>query len=167
MASYKLKGAARAARGLDAEVVGTTMERIASRDGELTPHALVEEASPKKHPLHGYFLWDDAAAGRAFRIEQASYLIRAVIRIEDDSPREIRAFVSIDTQDEESSSRAIYQPIQVVMADPEMRDAVLRRALMELDSWRRKYRDLEELVDVVRAAEAAMVMHGDEEVAEA
>lgn len=166
MASYKLKPAAQRARGLDAEVVGSTMERIASRDGELTPQAVVIEAKPKSHPLHGYFLWDDAKAGAAYRIEQAGYLIRAVVRVEDDSPREIRAFVSIDIGDEDEP-RATYQPINVVMADPEMRDAVLRRALMELDAWRKKYRDLEELVDVVRAAEAAMVMHGDEEGVEA
>jgi hypothetical protein len=169
MASYKIKYAAAAARGLDAEVVGATMEKIVARDGGLTPHAVVLEAKPKRHPLHDFFLWDDAAAGAAYREKQAGYLIRAVVRVEDDSPREVRAFVSIDaerTEDDEDPGRAIYQPIQVVMADPDMREMVLHRALMELDAWKRKYRDLEELVDVVRAAEAAMVMHG-EEVAEA
>jgi hypothetical protein len=158
MSRYKIKQAAVRAKSLNADVVGGVMEEIVERTGSLTPEALVDAAKPKKHPLHDYFMWDDAQAGREYREHQANYLIRAVVRVEEEGDREVRAFVSvIPDEDGESGTTAVYQPIMVVFADVELRKQVLHSALKELEAWQRKYRDLEELVDVIRAADQLLL----------
>lgn len=51
---------------------------LENQSGQLSPELVVEEAASPDSPLHGYFLWDDEAAGHAFRLEQARQLIRSV-----------------------------------------------------------------------------------------
>jgi hypothetical protein len=47
-------------------------------NGTLAPAAVLEAARSPKSPLHGYFEWDDALAGEAYRLAQARALIRGV-----------------------------------------------------------------------------------------
>jgi hypothetical protein len=54
------------------------LEALQNRYGQLAPEAVVEAARDPASPLHGYFLWDDEAAGHEFRMEQARQLIRSV-----------------------------------------------------------------------------------------
>lgn len=73
----------------------------------LTAFHVLERAKDPSSALHAHFEWDDTAAARAFRLNQAGMLIvRAKVRIiprEDDGPRLIRAVL-------EPSSAASFTP---------------------------------------------------------
>lgn len=86
------KGTARRGGNNKEKGVRLTEEAIAElkaledRRGRLTPQQVVETAEPDNSPLHGFFEWDDAKAGAAYRIEQARELIRRVkieVTVED------------------------------------------------------------------------------------
>lgn len=46
--------------------------------GTITPDQVVEAAQDDGSPLHAYFQWDDGAAAREYRRDQARELIRSV-----------------------------------------------------------------------------------------
>jgi hypothetical protein len=46
-----------------------------------------------------------------------------------------------------------YEPINVVMGDARLRRQVLQRAWKELEEWRRRYEDYEELASVFASME--------------
>jgi hypothetical protein len=52
--------------------------------GELTPALVVDEASKPKSPGHQWFTWDDQQAAYERRLDQARYLIRAVVIVRMD-----------------------------------------------------------------------------------
>lgn len=58
----------------DAHVIGPELERLAGSDqpGTLPPGEIVRAATDPASPLHRYFDWDDALAGRKWRVAQAN-----------------------------------------------------------------------------------------------
>lgn len=134
-----------------ASVVGRRLAEIDRRGGRsITPDAVVADARSAESPLHLFFEWDDAAAAEAHRIERARYLIRSVrvvIEKEGREPFTPRAFVRAGTEGAE------YKRVQVVLAQPDLREDLLRRALDELRAWRRRYADLKELAEVFAAVD--------------
>jgi len=137
---------------IDANVAGIALERIERKHGKITPDIVLREATQKQHPLHDYFEWDNSKAARAWRIEQASYLVRSieVIVEEEDRPTPARAFVSIEKPDGERG----YHNLDAVMRDSDMREQMLERARRELSEWRRRYDGLVELAKVYQAIDA-------------
>ncbi|MCH7719151.1 MAG: hypothetical protein IIB21_06740 [Chloroflexi bacterium] len=133
-----------------AQVLGQEIERLRRRRGHLTAQLVVDAASDPASRLHGEFEWDDTAAAAAYRLEQAGYLIRAIVIVrepQNGDPRIVRAFVYL--QDDEAGP--IYTSISVAMGDPAMREQVLRRAWQELEGWRRRYSEYDELAKVFSA----------------
>ena len=133
-----------------AQVLGQEIERLRRRRGHLTAQLVVDAASDPASRLHGEFEWDDTAAATAYRLEQAGYLIRAIVIVrepQNGDPRIVRAFVYL--QDDEAGP--IYTSISVAMGDPAMREQVLRRAWQELEGWRRRYSEYDELAKVFSA----------------
>lgn len=53
------------------------LSRLAA-ESRLEPEVIVADASHKRHPLHGFFDWNDASAGHKYRVDQARTLIRSV-----------------------------------------------------------------------------------------
>lgn len=137
-------------RGLDAQMVGEELEAIRERHGGITAEVVVDEARPEDAPLHPAFEWDDKVAAEEYRKEQARTLIRAVVirRPEAEERAPVRAFVTV----KEESGSTIYTSTVAALSDPDLRAQVLRRALRELDSWRQRYHDLEEVAEVLHAA---------------
>lgn len=129
---------------VDAQTAGNELERIYNRDGAIEPEALVIESEKPSAPLHSCFEWDDKKAAHKYRITQAQSIIRALVTVDDTGTgnRETRAFVSVQSE---------YQPIKIVMNDKNKRAALLRSALIELNSFQRKYSDLQELAAVFNA----------------
>ncbi|MHC4202412.1 MAG: hypothetical protein ACYSU0_20665 [Planctomycetota bacterium] len=61
------------------DVVRQALEAIAlASGGVLTPEGVVNAARDPQHPLHSRFIWDDAIAAHAHRIETARRIIRSV-----------------------------------------------------------------------------------------
>jgi len=145
---YKWKS--RASIPVDPQVAGETLEGLRVRNnGQLTPRAVVDEASAEDSPLHPAFEWDDDAAAAAYREDQARYLLRSItVTVQDQEAFEtpVRAFVTVRQDDS-----AAYTSIGHAMSDQELRQQVLQRAWQELEAFRQRYHDFEELALVVSA----------------
>jgi len=154
MMVYQIKPGARL--NGDAQKIGEKIEEIRLKaGGYLRPEKIVAEARRRSSPLHGCFEWDDSKAAEAHRLDTARYILRViVVRIESaDPPVETRAFVVVDQKDEAQS----FTSIEFAMSRPEHREQILARAKAELDQWRKRYQDLNELSAVFEAIDAVSV----------
>lgn len=136
------------ANNTNPEAVGRHLENLRARNGGiLTPEIVLDDAQDESSPLHPFFEWDDTEAARQFRLKQARNVIRSVVAIYKEAPtREpIRAYVHVRTED----APPRYMETSAALACSPTRDAVLRRAKAELDAWRRRYADLQELAEVM------------------
>lgn len=118
-----------------ANIAGEVMEEL-SKEGRLTPRGLVDASRPDDAPLHNEFEWNDETAAELYRQEQAKFLIREIVVVNDESPKKetTRAFVSITQNDERS-----YEPISVVLNDEDKTKILFETALRELKSFEAKY----------------------------
>lgn len=139
----------------DSQVVGEKLEELRVRSGGmLSPKGVVVEAQDERHVLHRHFEWRDSVAAQRYRESQASDLIRSVVAIHEDAPDvELPAFVSVGPSGGEFGP---YQAVRVALANDENRDYVLKRALSELKSWRKKYHDLKELAAAVTTVDTVI-----------
>lgn len=133
---------------MDHEAVRHELHTIYSTHGVCTPALVVEAATDPSSPLHPHFTWDDAEAATARRLDEARHLIRTVkIWIErPEGPKQTRAMVNVTAG---PTGERTYAPVMDAMADPAMRQQVLAQAFRELQAFRRKYSDLEELASVL------------------
>jgi hypothetical protein len=147
----------------DAQAVGERLEQLRQRDSGVLPEAMVADAESDSSPLHPFFEWDNSVAAQKHRETQARELIRSLdieyestakqsdmdIKVEASPERRVRAFVSIQRSD----GVRVYEPTLAAMADEGMKRQVLSQAYSELSAVSRKYRDLNELAQVVTAIE--------------
>lgn len=139
---------------VDAQVAGHALNELRERAGSVTPAAVVEAARPAESPLHPAFEWDDRAAAESWRREQAGYMLRhLVVDVSAEGvnePKFIRAFVSIT-----ENKQPQYVDTMSAMGDAEIRQKILRRAWHDLQAWERRYREYEELAEVMIGIERA------------
>lgn len=125
---------------VDPDVAGTVLERLRRvNNGRLTAEHVVTESQPRTSPLHDYFEWDDRKAGKRWRLEQASHMIRSieVVRIAEQDVKPVRAFVSV-VRDEDRS----YTSVAHALSDPALRAQVIHQAWCELEAWRNRHAEL-------------------------
>lgn len=125
---------------VDAQVAGQEMERIYNRDGILDPAVIVQESKDKHAPLHGCFEWNDTVAANKYRVNQAKEIIRSIVTVSEHTNQETRAFVYVNQE---------YQPLSVVIRNPEDTATLLRQAINELRWFEQKYSKLQELAGVM------------------
>jgi hypothetical protein len=130
------------------------LEFIRSKHGGvLRPEDVVEFARDERTALHADFQWDDTEAAQQFRLWQARQVIRLTITIVD-SPagkQSIPMYVSLVTDRQKPGGG--YRPLVDVMSADDLRDELLRQALGELKTVRKKYQQLQELRPIFRAIE--------------
>lgn len=134
---------------VEPQVAGKHLEALRSKNGELTPRIVVEDARKKSSPFHPVFDWNDKTAAEQWREEQARYIIRSVVVVsseEGDEPRTVRAFVSVTDEGDRH-----YTSIAHAMGDAELREQIVKRASKELQEWRKRYDDLKEFSEVYAA----------------
>lgn len=136
-----------------AQIAAERLQEIKERNGRLTPHSVIKDASSEKSPIHKCFEWNDGKAAEEYRLWQARKLIGAIIVLEvNDTPlkHETRAFVHVGRDEDRR-----YEDISVAFRQPELREQVLARAKAEILAWRHRYRALEEFAAVFDAIDAA------------
>jgi len=135
----------------DAASIAAELLRIETKRRVLRPTDVVEEARDPDSPLHRYFSWDDGEAAQKWREDQARGLIASVrVKITTTPERPpLRAFLHVPS----TGQAQHYGSAAKVMSDPERRRLVLSRALTELDSFKKRYAEIEELAVVFAAAE--------------
>lgn len=115
-------------------------------DGRVEAEDVVSAASDPDHPLHDRFEWDDAEAGRKFRLVQARLLIRACVSYE--APNiPVRVFASLSTE-------TGYRPLSMIVRDPGLRDQLIADAAKDMAVFKQRYQHIAELGGVIRAMDA-------------
>lgn len=132
------------------QTVGEEIEKIEQKKGKVTPADIVKKAKATSSPLHNLFEWDDKKAADAYRIHTARQVLCCLVRVED-GQAPTRAFVNIETK--APAKQGLFVNIQSAMADAMSREIVLKNALLELESFQRKYATLTELSNVFLAIE--------------
>lgn len=142
----------KAGKKANPQVIGEALAKITSdAGGKLTPHAVVNAARSDRHPLHRHFEWDDATAAEAYRLDQARSIIRLIRVEEPDAPEgSVRAFMSV------ASDGVSYRAASEVKSSQHLQAVVLRQAERDLEAFEKRYRELTEVCDLVRAAREAV-----------
>jgi hypothetical protein len=138
----------------DAAVAHKEVERIRIKNGgDIDAEQIVQAAESKRNPLHKEFEWDDALAAHQHRLEVGRLLLRSLVVVRDDistdRPQRVYHHISTPATKTEETKR-VYRTAEDVLADPDTRADLLRRALKELISFRDRFRDLQELAIVMR-----------------
>ena len=130
-----------------AAIVGQVFEALEKTEEGLTAQTLLDASRPKDAPLHQEYEWDDSKAAEAYRLTQSSYILRSLVIVPDEQkPTEtIRAVFTV--------ADGKYQNVRTIISAPETRDALLRQALRDLQSVKRKYSALSELSPVWAAVD--------------
>jgi|SRR5215472_15389160 len=149
MTTYAFNGAVSGrAKRASAQEIGEALDAIRlANGGELHPHAVVDDARDPKSALHTHFEWNDAKAAENYRVDQARALIRC-IRVIDDDDRSRPAYLSIRTDDGVTG----YRTFQDVLSSADLRQRLLEQAERDLAAWTQRYRELREIVELVRPA---------------
>ena len=137
MAEWKIKGIYKA----DADKVYNEISALS----EVTPEKVLEKAKNKRSELHRCFCWDDSEAAHRYRLQQARGIIQMLVvtpRAEEEQPTRIFQI---------SSEKNVYQENTFFIQNQDEYQILLKRALAELDAFKRRYATLSELENVMRA----------------
>jgi hypothetical protein len=130
---------------VDAQIAGEVCEKLSSQN-QLSAKELVNVSRALDAPLHNAFEWDDAVAGEEWRREQARHLIKALVVVpQNQDQKPTRGFYHLERQDD------CYQPISVILHNPNKYKALLALARSELQAFTQKYQSLQELRPVFEA----------------
>ena len=138
MSAYKWKTGA--VVKTNADVAGKQFEQLEKTVG-LTPQTVLDANRAENAPLHNEFEWNDEQAAELYRLRQAGYLIRSIsviVQTQQNEEKEVRAFFQTEYKGE-------YESISVIFDDENKHDALLEKALKELEAFSRKYETLVEL----------------------
>jgi hypothetical protein len=132
------------------EIAAQLLEIQAANDGLLTARVIVEAATPEEHPLHGFFEWDDAAAGAKYRIQQARALVR-VVRVEfvgaRGHPEDVRVWHSLPVASREVGRAYVH--LDEIKANEILTQQLRRQMEMEWRALRRKYDHFDDFIKMV------------------
>lgn len=108
-------------------------------DGNVTPQNVLEKARNEDSELHKCFEWNDGIAAEKYRLSQARNIIQNLV-IVTNKPEEqpVRVF-SITSQ------KSTYQPTRQFLVQENEYQTLLKRALNELESFKKRYHTLSEL----------------------
>lgn len=107
----------------------------------VTPQAVLERAKDENSELHKCFEWDNDVAAEKYRTIQAGNIIRMLYiepKSEDEPPVRVLS----------RRSDTVYQPTRTFLTNTTEYEDLLKRALSELESFRKKYETLSELEQV-------------------
>lgn len=137
----------------EAQAVGEELEKIRTMYGdEIKPVYVVRSAEEKESILHNFFEWDNELAAHHYRLDQAREIIRAimVVGLQDEKTDSVRHYVNVHRPNEKEG---IYIRTEDALKDENFRIQVLRDALSELNSFKRKYKNLKELSKVFQVVD--------------
>lgn len=145
---YRVRGLQKA----PAQVAGEIMEQLEQSEAGLSPASLLDASRDENAPLHGEFEWRDDVAAEQYRLNQAGGIIRNVYRItvETQEKAPVRAFVST------SERKQAYVSIASALTNEKWRENLLESAKRDMQSFTAKYRNLDELSEVLTAMQKAV-----------
>lgn len=151
MAAYEYVGRS---WGVSAQIAGEELENIEHRNGSITPQAVVDAARPEGSVLHNIFEWDNDKAAEQYRLSQAGTFIRCIVKTtETENKKEItyRAFVNVNPVGDTQNKQGSYINTRSALTNPVSREVILANAKREMQTFRKKYKELNELALVFDA----------------
>ena len=145
---YKWSETAR--QNVAAQKVGTEIEKIVAKTGDISARDLVQAASKKRSPLHKLFTWDDHVAADLYRRTQARHVLNSLRVVVESNGEEIPVIAYVSVTVNESPS---YVTTATAMSEEQYRKEVLNDALRALTGIQKRYNDLIELQPVFKAIE--------------
>lgn len=124
-------------------------QKVADEIGneKITPQEMIEKARNEQSELHKCFEWNDTVAAEKYRLQQARVVLSMLVfkpKTEEEQP--VRIF-SLTTE------KSTYQPTKQFLVQADEYQDLLKRALAELEAFKRKYSTLNELEEVFKAIE--------------
>ncbi len=135
----------RSIKNVNPQEVGETLESIRRDKGTLVAADVLDAAADPDSPLHAAFEWDDSAAAREHRLQQARRLITSVRIINSPTGPATPAYVSVRTPDKGRS----YTPTLETMSDDDLRARVLAEARQAIESLERRYASYAGIADLL------------------
>lgn len=117
-------------------------------DNQIPLQEMVDRARDENSELHKCFEWNDSIAAEKYRLQQARTIL-AMLRFKPkkEGEQSVRVF-SLTTE------KSTYQPTKQFLVQADEYQDLLKRALAELEAFKRKYSTLSELEEVFKAIEA-------------
>ena len=138
----------------DAQLYGEALDKISQENnGTVSPAGVVEKAKNTRNPLHRFFDWNDGDAAEKYRLWQARNLINHItIEIRyDHTKKEQKAFFSVNSTPDETKLNRTYITVERVLSEPQLRKQVLKRAFNEVEYWKSRYTQYNELEKIFKA----------------
>lgn len=144
-------------RGIDPLAAYQSLESIRRKKGEITDLGVLEEARKENHPLYKWFNWDDSEAAEQYRKLQAQNLIRSLVVVYKESPKTpVRAYQVVKKEPTQSPKRTAYSTTDEILSNPQSRDRLIAEAIRIAMDFRRRFRMLHELDQVVESLNKAI-----------
>ena len=125
-------------------------QRVADEIGEnsITPEQVLEKArNDKNSELHKCFEWNDDIAAEKYRLIQARKIIINLAYVPKEKTDEpVRCF-------QIAREKSVYMPTKQFLINNDEYQDLLKRAKVELESFKRRYATLSELETVFEAIE--------------
>lgn len=124
------------------------LEALFHARGTVTPAEVLEYARNPTTALHSAFTWDDSEAAERYRIIEATRVIRRTFVVVEvpGSGEEHRVHLAVSLPPDRG--RRGYRLMSDVLNDPEQRDQLVRAAMRELATFRKKYGAVSELANL-------------------
>lgn len=147
MAAYSYEYRVKWLQKAPAQVAGEIMEQLEQSEAGLSPASLLDVSRDENAPLHGEFEWRDDVAAEQYRLNQAGGIIRNVYRItiETQEQAPVRAFVPT------CERQNVYVSIATALTNEQWRKNLLESAKRDMQAFSAKYRNLDELSEVLNA----------------
>lgn len=144
---------------VDAKVAVDTICGLQKSLGKetITAKELLDASRDETAPLHLCFEWNNTVAAEQYRTYQARHIINSIeIRIiKGDTPSQFartRYFLNVVANKPKNQGQ--FATIDVAFANDDYRNAVLKEAYRELNSFQLKYNRYQELSDVFKAIDS-------------
>lgn len=142
----------RTIKNVDPQQAGRELERLREAHGSLTADIVLEAATDPESPLHNAFEWDDSAAAKQHRLNQARRLIVSLRVLNSPTAKPTVAFVSVRTPDKGRT----YMPTIEVMGDEELRYRVLSEIRQFIEGIEKRYAHFQEVGDLLSRVKSAV-----------
>lgn len=146
------------------ETVHEELERIRKNNPQKTlqPADIINAARPKRSPLHRFFEWDDGAAAEKYRLVQAGFLVKAVVRVVDrgGEKKTISAYVSKRSYKSGMGKSGGFEPTAMVVKRKTDRDRLIETKVRQLDRLRQEMETISEMVGLSSDIEEILQEHG-------
>ena len=135
-ASWKLDGLFKA----DADTVAKELQSI-----KATPENIVQYAKAEDTELHKCFEWNDTVAGHKYRCLQARQVARNLVVVKEETEEKTTIRFFYNTGDRSGE----YKPVKMILKNEDEYQSLLKRAMEELHSFKKKYSCLSELEEIL------------------